>query len=954
MDSPAIYQKRKRNLPANFYIPPKLSHHMQKKLTRIGFWALALTLGFHIPEGQSQQIKATSSKAMQEAVLQHQQLLNSSTFRNYPARNIGPTNMSGRIVDIEVSKDYKTYFVAAASGGVWKTTDNGQSFKPVFDHLGSLVIGDMAIAHSDDNIIWVGTGENNSSRSTYAGSGLYKSTNGGNSWLFMGLPFSHHIGQIQIHPSNPDIVWVGSMGSLYSKNEERGLYKTIDGGKTWRRTLYIDDNTGVIDIKIHPKNPDLLLAATWERFRQSHDFTGNGKGSAIWRSEDGGETWNKITNGFPADEFVGRIGFDFSLSRPDVVYALLDNQKPVERPVRQRQNTSEELNLDSFKKMSAEDVIKMDDEILEKILRNNRFASKYDAGSVKKLIRNGKITPVQIANYHGDSQDANANLVNTSIVGAEVYRSDDAGKSWTKVNESNLERLYNSYGYYFGEVRVGTASEDELFLLGVPLLVSRDGGKTFVRTDTVGNVHSDHQSMWINPNDSKHILLGTDGGLYVSYGSGEKWDHLNTQLTISQFYSVMVDEKTPYNVYGGMQDNGVWYGKSTNKPEEAWTSLMGGDGMVVAVDTRTNDIIYTGFQFGNYFRINTATGERKLITPSHDIGRASNRWNWRTPAILSKHNQDIVYMGSQYVYRSLDRGDTWETISPDLTKNQKSGNVPFATLTVIEESSLEFGTLYAGSDDGNIWITKDHGNNWQDISKGLPQNRWVSSITPSQHQEGVVYVTLNGYRFDDFTPYIYRSNDYGKTWNSISGNLPTESINIIKEDHHFANLLFVGTDQGLYISQDGGSSYELMQGNIPNVAIYDLAIQKKENDLVIGSHGRSIYIVDLNPIYEVLRNKDQEIKILSASEIRFNPRWAAWSEGIITKPAQNVLFYSNSAENIKIEVLNAKGESLKSWDVLAIKGYNNTSWQYENLGRGKYQISITSTDYSDKMDFEVK
>ena len=250
---------------------------MQNKITKIGFWALALMLGFQIPKGQSQQIKATSSKAMQEAVQQHQQMLNSSTFRNYPARNIGPTNMSGRIVDIEVSKDYKTYYVAAASGGVWKTTDNGQSFKPVFDHLGSLVIGDMAIAPSDDNIIWVGTGENNSSRSTYAGSGLYKSTDGGNSWLFMGLPFSQHIGQIQIHPSNPDIIWVGSMGSLYSKNEERGLYKTIDGGKTWRRTLYVDDNTGVIDIKIHPKNPDLLLAATWERFRQSHDFTGNGK-----------------------------------------------------------------------------------------------------------------------------------------------------------------------------------------------------------------------------------------------------------------------------------------------------------------------------------------------------------------------------------------------------------------------------------------------------------------------------------------------------------------------------------------------------------------------------------------------------------------------------------------------------------------------------------------------------
>lgn len=924
-------------------------------LSKIGGFGMLFLFLFQTLEAQ--QIKATSSKEMQEAVKRHQEMFEVTPYRDYPARNIGPTNMSGRVVDIEVSSDFKTYYIAAASGGVWKTTDNGQSFNPIFDHLGALGIGDMAIAPSDDNIIWVGTGENNSSRSTYAGAGVYKSTDAGSSWEYIGLPFSQHIGQIQIHPTNPDIVWVGSMGALYSSNEERGLYRTTDGGKTWKRTLYIDDNTGVIDIKVHPSNPDILLAATWERFRQAHDFIGNGKGSSIWRSEDGGETWSKSIGGFPQGEFVGRIGFDFSQSQPGIVYALLDNQAHDDTATpRQTERTSgnNELILSNFQNMSVQDVINLEDEKLERVLRSNRFASKYDAKTVKRLLQRGQITPVQIANYNGKETDANAALFSSSIKGAEVYRSEDAGKNWKKVNESDLSRVYNTYGYYFGEIRVSSGDENEVFILGVPLLVSRDGGKTFARTDTVGNVHSDHQALWINPNDSKHMVLGNDGGLYLSYGGGERWDHLNTELTISQFYSIMVDEKTPYNVYGGMQDNGVWYGKSTGKPSDVWTSLMGGDGMVVAVDTRTNEIVYTGFQFGNYFRINTETGERKRVTPSHDIGNDPNRWNWRTPAILSKHNQDIFYMGSQYVYRSLDRGDTWQTISPDLTKNKKSGNVPFASLTVIEESPLEFGVLYAGSDDGNIWITRDHGKNWVDISKGLPQDRWISSITPSQHLEGLVYATLTGYRYDEFTPFVYKSTDYGKTWVSIAQGLPKEATNVIKEDHHHENILYVGTDHGLYLSLDGGKNYDLFQGNIPNVAIYDLAIQKKENDLVIGTHGRSAYIVDLNPLYQWLESGEQEMMVLMASEIRYNPRMAIWMDGIVNKPKQNILFYSQEAGDVAITIMDAKDEKIHNWIHAAQKGFNQASWEYGNIGRGKFKLLLQKGSKSSEFNFEVK
>ena len=929
---------------------------MKKTFYRAGISLFLLGMGMYVQPIAAQDIKPTNAKELQEAIRKHQELLKQSPFKNHPLRNVGPTNMSGRIVDIEVSSDYKTFYVAAASGGVWKTQDNGQSFQPIFDHQGALGIGDMAIAPSNDNIIWVGTGENNSSRSTYAGAGIYKSIDAGKNWEFMGLPFSQHIGQIQIHPQNPDIVWVGSMGSLYSRNEERGLYMTTDGGKTWKKTLYIDDNTGIIDIKVHPENPDILLAASWERFRQAHDFIGNGKGSGIWRSEDGGKTWKKSATGFPQDEFVGRIGFDFSRSNPNVVYALHDYQKTVTREGRPQgpRPASDELSFEQFKTMTATDVEKLDNQKLDRFLRTNRFATKYNASVVKNLVKQGKITPKQIAEYQGNAQDANASLFNTSIVGAEVYRSDDAGKSWKKVNQGNLDRLYNTYGYYFGEVRVSSSDENELFLLGVPLLVSRDGGVNFDRTDTVGNVHSDHQAMWINPKDSRHILLGTDGGLYRSYGNGERWEHLNTELTISQFYSIMVDEASPYNIYGGMQDNGVWYGKSTNKPSEPWNSLMGGDGMVVAVDTRTNDIIYTGFQFGNYFRINTKTGERKSVTPSHDIGRAPNRWNWRTPATLSKHNQDIFYMGSQYVYRSLDRGDTWETISPDLTKNQKQGNVPFASLTVIEESPLEFGTLYAGSDDGNLWLTKDHGKSWTDISKGLPANRWISSVASSQHQEGLVYVTLTGYRSDDFTPYVYKSTDYGKTWMNIAANLPKEATNVILEDHKDPEILYLGTDHGLYVSMDGGKQYHLFQGNLPNVAIYDMVIQTRENDLVIGTHGRSVYVVKLDHLHAI-KGKETQLHLLKADDIRL-PNRGFGGEG--NTPSQQLIIHSPSQERLSLEVLAENGSTVKSWELTPSYGIQPITWNTQlekgTMGRGKYTLRIKQGNLTQEKSFEIK
>jgi photosystem II stability/assembly factor-like uncharacterized protein len=924
---------------------------MKKKYCKISILLFILCFGW--TQLMAQQPAPTTSKELDEAVKKHEKMFQESNFRNYPIRNIGPTNMSGRIVDIEVASDPKIFFVVAASGGIWKTSDNGQSFNPIFDNYGALGMADLAIAPSDEDIIWAGTGENNSSRSTYAGFGVYKSTDGGLTWEHKGLGFSQHIGQIQIHPNDPNIVWVAAMGALYSKNQERGVYKTTDGGETWKKVLHIDNNTGVIDLKIHPQTPDILLAASWERFREAHHFTGNGKGSAIWRSEDGGETWKKAMAGFPQDEFVGRIGFDFSKTNPNVVYALHDYQKPKEKPSSATtQPAAEGLKLEDFKSLAVADILKIEDEKLNQFLRANRFASKYEAKSIKKLLEQGKITPLQIANYHQDGKDANAEILGGEVIGAEVYKSDDAGITWKKTSISNLERLYNSYGYYFGEIRVGTQDENEVFILGVPLLVSRDGGINFSRTDSIGNVHSDHQAMWINPKDGKHILLGTDGGIYASYGGGARWTHLNDQLTISQFYSIMVDEAEPYRVYGGMQDNGVWFGLSTNQPENPWKSLMGGDGMVVAVDTRNNDVVFTGFQFGNYFRIEQKAGTQKSVTPSHDIGRAPNRWNWRTPATLSKHNQDILYMGSQYVYRSLDQGDTWETISPDLTKNKKSGNVPFATLTVLEESPIEFGTLYTGSDDGNLWITRDHGRTWNDITKGLPKDRWISSIAPSQHREGVVYLTMTGYRFDEFKPYVFKSVDYGNNWFPLAGNLPAEAVNIIREDHLKEEILYVGTDHGLYLSFNGGKTYDLIQGSIPNVAIYDMVIQKKNNDLVIGTHGRSVYIMNLNAIHELAANKET-VAILQLNDATL-PQRRRFAESTNTN-RHEIIYFSSRPGNVNFVLKNEKGEVIKTWETPTQNGVNTTSFLISNdFTKGKYGLTLSSNDGTVEKTFSIK
>nr|WP_243663911.1 hypothetical protein [Rhodothermus marinus] len=564
-----------------------------------------------------------------------------SLVRNVPFRSIGPTIMSGRVVDVDVNQDDPTeFYVAYASGGLWKTENNGISFRPLFDREATMTIGDIAVDWAHGEIIWVGTGESNSSRSSYAGTGVYRSTDGGRTWEHLGLAETHHIGRIVIHPDDPNTVWVAAVGHLYSPNPERGVYKTTDGGRTWRRVLYVDDNTGAIDLAIDPTNPNVLYAAMWHRERRAWNFVEAGPGSGLFKSTDGGETWQRLNvegSGFPTGEGVGRIGLALYPKNPQILYALLDNQyhrseEEAEQPA---------LTKKDFLEMSREAFLALSDDSLEAFLRENGFPREYTAKRVKEMVRRGEIEPRALYDY---LTDANQELFETPVIGAEVYRSDDGGRTWRRTHEGYLDIVYFSYGYYFGQIRVDPNDPDHVYIMGVPILVSDDGGRTW-RSINEENVHVDHHALWVNPNRPGHLVNGNDGGVNLTYDDGQTWFKANTP-PVGQFYSVAVDSARPYNVYGGLQDNGVWVGPSTYEFSYEWYAegrypyerLLGSDGMQVQVDPRTNDIVYAGFQFGNYFRIERKTGRRVPIKPRHKLGERPLRFNWETPIFLSRHH----------------------------------------------------------------------------------------------------------------------------------------------------------------------------------------------------------------------------------------------------------------------------------------------------------------------------
>ena len=834
------------------------------------------------------------------------------------------------------------------------------TFFSVFDEQGSITIVDMAIAPSEPSIIYVGTGENNSSRSSYAGDGIYRSNDGGSSWTNIGLPNTQHIGRILVHPNDPNVVWVAAMGGLYSDNPERGVYKTTDAGKSWVKVLYLNEKTGAIDLVLDPEDPNILYASLWERKRYAWDFVGNGKGSGVYKSTDGGNTWSKSMKGIPNDEFTGRIGLTVSQSNPSTLYAVLDYQKESKEKVDKDQ--SDELSLNEIGKLSVDEFLALDNDKLDDFLKEKGFPKRYNSINVKKEIFKGVYTPKDLANYFGDANEA---LFNTTIAGAIVYRSDDKGESWNRTHEYDLEGVFYTYGYYFGEIRVSPADPNEIYVLGVPLVKSTDGGKTFHRTDTIGGVHSDHQSMWINPKNPKHIILGNDGGLYISYDRGASWDHRNN-MSVGQFYTVNVDNAKPYNIYGGLQDNGTLVGSSRTVPavRGQWERLFGGDGMYVSADPRNKDVVYVGYQFGNYYRIDRASGQSSYITPSHNIGEDKLRFNWRTPVLLSTHNPEILYLGSQKVHRSLDMGESWEEISDDLTKGGKDGNVPFGTITEIAESPLRFGLLYVGTDDGNIWrYTTKQG--WKQINGKLPKDLWVSSIHPSVHDEKVVYLTLTGYRKDDFTTYVYRSDNAGESWTSIKGNISNEAVNVVYEDLVHPSLLYLGTDNGTYLSMNAGADWERIH-QIPNVASYDMVIQAREQELVVGTHGRSVYVVDLKPIHSVLeKGSALEWVTMKPASIRFSDSWGTKRYPYLDTYYPEItfeLFTKHQTGKWEIHVMDENEKVIaKLSEKLSSPGFHQINWNGKQtevtdkfIQKGKYKVKFIFNGKEIVEDLEVK
>ncbi|MBN2265650.1 MAG: hypothetical protein JW775_07540 [Candidatus Aminicenantes bacterium] len=752
-----------------------------------------------------------------------------TVVKNVDFRPIGPTRPSGRFVDFAVpAQQAHTFYAAAASGHLWKTENNGQTFEPLFEHEKVFSIGDIAVAPSDPSILWLGSGEANNSRSTYWGDGVYKSLDAGKTWANMGLKESHHIGRVVIHPADPDIVYVAALGHLYTENPERGLYKTTDGGKTWAHVLAVSVDgraVGVVDVVMDPSAPDTLYAATYDKFRRPWTWGIGGPGSGIHKTVDGGKTWTKLTNGLPGG-ILGRIGLAVYPKNPKILYAEIENaNKPG---------------------LSIEDRWK---EVLE---------GKSSAG----------------------------------MIDGEIYRSDDAGETWTKVSPEKRS-IGGNPGYYYGQIIVDPNDPDVVYVLSVGVLATRDGGKTWTTPFRFGG---DNHALWIDPADSDHMLLGYDHGLGVTWDGGQNWYHPDF-LPLAQFYAIDYDMSYPYRVAGGLQDNGSHMGPSTNVGAsgrfggaasagppirlEDWFSMGGGDGMYNVFDRATNATLYNESQFGTLTRIDLVTGESEGI--AYQRQKPETRWNWCSPILVSAHDNETIYHCGNIVVMSTNRGETWTEISPDLSTNDPAkltvngkggdGNIQYCTITTFDESPLVPGLLWAGTDDGNVWVTRDNGGLWTKLNDKIAGNPgyWVSRVAASPSDPGTAYVSYTGFRNDDFRPFVYKTTDYGATWTDLSAGLAEGPVNVVREDPKNPKLLFAGTEFGVYVSLDAGLAWTKMAGDMPTQPVHDLKIHHREADLIVATHGRGAFIADIKPFQEI--TPEVLAKDFHLCGVEPKPRW---------------------------------------------------------------------------------
>lgn len=749
--------------------------------------------------------------------------LDESIFSGLKLRNLTPAKTGGRIVDIAIHPANRSIrYVATASGGVWKTMNAGTTWVPVFDREGSFSIGTIVIDPKNHNTVWVGTGENNSQRSVSKGDGVYKSTDGGRTWVNTGLKSSEHIGKIVIHPDNSDIVFVASQGGLWAPGGDRGLYKTSDGGKSWERILHVSENTGISDVIIDPRNPDNIIASAYQRRRHFGILVAGGPEGGAFKTQDGGKTWSKLGNGFPQGE-LGRIGLARSPQQPEVLYSLVAGTE-----------------------------------------------------STKGF-----------------------------------YRSADNGDSWTKMNDYMVIDAQ-----YYMEIFPDPHQFDKLYIVDVFTKVSEDGGKT-LESINHNRIHVDNHEMEFDPDDPNYLLIAGDGGIFESWDQGQNW-RFTDNLPITQFYRVGIDNDAPfYNVYGGTQDNNTIGGPSrtthrTGIRNSDWFYTLGGDGFQTRVDPTNPDILYCMYQYAGIVRYDRKSGEKTDIQPQPGAGEPPYQWNWDAPLVLSSHNNKTLYFAANKVMKSTDQGDSWQEISGDLTrqidrnKMEVMGRVwgidaifknvwtsPYGTIVSLTESSVKQGLLYAGTDDGLIQVTEDDGQTWRKVEgiTGVPRLAYLADLFASPHNENTVFAVFNNHKSGDYKPYFYRSDDKGKTWKSISSNLPAGDFGwTIVQDHLQENLLFAGTEYGLYFSIDAGNQWIKIKNGIPTIAIRDLEIQPRENDLVAASFGRGFYILD---DYSFLREVskgvlDEEAKLFSVKDpwsyIQSGPDGYAYGANFFSSP----------------------------------------------------------------------
>jgi photosystem II stability/assembly factor-like uncharacterized protein len=733
-------------------------------------------------------------------------------------RSIGPATMSGRIADVAVFENNPAiYYVATAHGGVWKTVNNGTTFTPQFQNEGLIATGDVAVSQINPDLVWVGAGESNNRQSTSWGGGIYKSTDGGKTYANMGLANSKHINRVLIHPTNNDVVFVAATGPLFGPGGDRGVYKTTDGGKTWKQVLKGDDDTGANDIAMSASDPNVLFASMYQRRRTTCCMNGGGPGSALYKSTDGGETWTKVTGtGFPTGA-LGRITMDVFRQSANIVYAMVEGPSGAGRQA------------------AAE----------------GAEAAPGGAGM--------QPTPPAPA---------------TSVTG--VYRSTDGGATWTKPSGTNPRPMY------FSQLRVDPVNPERVYLGGVGMHLSLDGGKTF-ETDVAQVTHDDVHAIWINPKNPDHVLTGNDGGLAVSYDMSRTWQFI-PNLPVGLFYHVSFDMEWPYNVCGGMQDNYNWCGPSASRHSRGifnydWFQILGGDGFVAIPDLRDSRIVYTESQDGNIIRRNKVTGESRSIRPNaqnvtNAQPREAYRFHWDTPLMFSPHDPGVLLAAANKVFRSRDRGDSWEAISPDLTKGasrdslvtmglkgsdiriaRNDGISQWPTIVTLAESPKQAGVFYAGTDDGTVSVSRDDGKTWQNITRNLPGFPagfvYVSEVVPSRFDAGTVYVVVGNYRENDYAPYVWMSRDYGATFTRIVAGLDGETVRTLTEDTRNPDVLYVGTETGIFLTLDRGASWKRLKANFPTVRVDELTIHPRDNALIVATHGRALWILDhLEPIQE--------------------------------------------------------------------------------------------------------